>query len=134
MSRVDEAVQDGEPQARRLDKWLWFARVVKSRTMAAGLIEDGKARLNRSKVVKPSQGVRTGDVLTLAVGPRVRILMVLALGDRRGPPAEARALYEDLTPDNGDAVRKVPGEGVRFPGAGRPTKRDRRQMERLKGQ
>ena len=135
MSATNEAACDGGPaQSRRLDKWLWFARVVKSRTMAAGLIEDGKARLNRCKVLKPSQGVRTGDVLTVAVGPRVRVLKILALGERRGPPTEARALFEDLTSrDAVGASAAPPAQAARPPGSGRPTKRDRRQVERLKG-
>jgi ribosome-associated heat shock protein Hsp15 len=130
-----DTMDDGDlSQSRRLDKWLWYARVVKSRTLAAGLIADGKARLNRSKVLKPSQGVRAGDVLTVAIGPRVRVLRILALGERRGPPMEARALYEDLTPDNGAVARQAQHEtGGRPPGSGRPTKRDRRDMERLKG-
>jgi ribosome-associated heat shock protein Hsp15 len=114
---------------------LWFARVVKSRTIAADLIESGKARLNRSKVLKPSQGVRAGDVLTVAVGPRVRVLKVLALGERRGPALEARLLYEDLTAvSDGAPVSPTADGGVRLPGSGRPTKRDRRQTDRLKGQ
>ena len=135
MSATDEAEDDGGPaQSRRLDKWLWFARVVKSRTMAAGLIEGGKARLNRSKVLKPSQGVRTGDVLTVAVGPTVRVLKIRALGERRGPPTEARALYEDLTPRDAAGVSAAaPAQAARPQGSGRPTKRDRRQVERLKG-
>ena len=82
----------------RLDKWLWYARVVKSRTLAAGLVEDGKVRLNRERITKPSQTVRIGDVLTISVGPRVRILEVAAMGTRRGPAAEAQALYVDLSP------------------------------------
>lgn len=135
MTHGEEATADSGSLSRRLDKWLWFARVVKSRTMAAGLIEAGKARLNRSKVLKPSQGVRAGDVLTLAVGPRVRILKVLALGERRGPPPEARALYEDLSPDTAAVLGGERADaGIRLPGTGRPTKRDRRQTERLKGQ
>jgi ribosome-associated heat shock protein Hsp15 len=135
VSAPDEAEDDGGPaQSRRLDKWLWFARVVKSRTMAAGLIEGGKARLNRSKVLKPSQGVRTGDVLTVAVGPTVRVLKIRALGERRGPPTEARALYEDLTPRDAAGVSaSPPAQAARPQGSGRPTKRDRRQVERLKG-
>jgi len=131
------AAEDGElSQTCRLDKWLWFARVVKSRTTAAGLIENGKARLNRSKVLKPSQGVRAGDVLTVAIGPRVRVLKVLALGVRRGPAQEARLLYEDLMPvtAGGGLDDTRPASVERTPGSGRPTKRDRRQMLRLKSQ
>ena len=132
----DDTMDDGDlSQSRRLDKWLWYARVVKSRTLAAGLIADGKARLNRNKVLKPSQGVRAGDVLTVAIGPKVRVLKILALGERRGPPMEAKALYEDLTPGNGVVAHHDQHEtGGRLPGSGRPTKRDRRLTERLKGE
>jgi ribosome-associated heat shock protein Hsp15 len=83
--------------AQRLDKWLWFARVVKSRTMAVELIGGGKVRVNRTRVHKPSHLLRAGDVLTVALREEVRILKVLAIGERRGPPQEARLLYRPLT-------------------------------------
>jgi ribosome-associated heat shock protein Hsp15 len=110
----------------RLDKWLWFARVVKSRTLAAGLVEDGKVRVNRERVTKPSQTVRVGDVLTVSVGPRVRILEVAAMGTRRGPASEAQALYVDRSPPPAAPAAPSPlMSGERESGAGRPTKRDR---------
>jgi ribosome-associated heat shock protein Hsp15 len=116
---------------QRIDKWLWFARVVKSRTLAAELVSQGKVRINRTRAAKPSQTVRAGDVLTLALRGRIHVLKVLAPGDRRGPPPQARRLYEDLSP----AITQTPvpgaGMGQRQPGAGRPTKRDRRFIERL---
>jgi ribosome-associated heat shock protein Hsp15 len=80
--------------SQRLDKWLWFARVVKSRTLAAELVAHGKVRVNRVRAAKASQLLRPGDVLTLAHGGRVRILRVVAPGERRGPAVEARRLYE----------------------------------------
>lgn len=124
----------GTQGAARLDKWLWFARVVKTRTLAAALVEDGKVRVNRVKITKPSQGVRIGDVLTVTVGPRVRLMKVLAFGERRGPPSEAQMLFTDLSPPPELRVGPV-GEqaGERAPGSGRPTKRERRELERLKG-
>jgi ribosome-associated heat shock protein Hsp15 len=115
----------------RLDKWLWFARVVKSRTLAASLVEDGKVRLNRERTTKPSQTVRLGDVLTIAVGPRIRILEVAAIGTRRGPASEAQALYIDRSPPMTAAPVARPAGGERPSGAGRPTKRERRQIDRL---
>jgi ribosome-associated heat shock protein Hsp15 len=78
---------------QRLDRWLWFARIVKSRTSAAQLVENGKVRVNRMRVVKPSHPVREGDVLTIALRGEVRVLEVLAMGVRRGPSTEARLLY-----------------------------------------
>ncbi len=79
--------------AQRLDRWLWFARIVKTRTLAAQLVGGGKVRVNRSRVNKPSHQVREGDVLTVAFGGQVRILQVRAMGQRRGPPQEAQLLY-----------------------------------------
>lgn len=114
--------------AQRLDKWLWYARALKSRTQAADLVLAGKVRINRERVEKPSQVVRPGDVLTAIIGGRVRVLKVLAPGDRRGPASEARLLYEDLSPP--PAVSE-PAPGARAAGAGRPTKRDRRAIDRL---
>ncbi|MEZ5850803.1 MAG: RNA-binding S4 domain-containing protein [Hyphomicrobiaceae bacterium] len=121
--------------SQRVDRWLWFARVVKSRTLAAGLVEAGRVRLNRDKIAKASQNVRTGDVLTLTVGPRLRILKVVALGKRRGPAPEARLLYEDLSPPPPprEEAPIAPAAVEREPGSGRPTKRDRRLTDRLKG-
>jgi len=90
---------------QRLDKWLWFARILKSRTSAAQLIEGGKVRVNRVRVVKPSHTVQKGDILTIALRGRVLVLRILAGGTRRGPPPEARLLYE---PVDGQ-VRQSPG-------------------------
>ena len=130
----DPAAGPAGPATQRLDKWLWFARVIKSRTQAAGLVTGGSVRINREKAVKPSQTVRPGDVLTITVGDRLRILKVAAPGQRRGPAPEAQTLYEDLTPPpppRDDPVAS--GAEHREPGSGRPTKRDRRLLDRLKG-
>lgn len=121
------------PGNQRLDKWLWFARVIKSRTLAAGLVTEGRVRVNRERVVKPSQLVRPGDVVTVSVGPRVRVLEVVAPGERRGPATEAQGLYRDLTPPR-EADPMAAAKSVtpsRDAGAGRPTKRDRRAFDRL---
>jgi ribosome-associated heat shock protein Hsp15 len=88
----------GPPGTQRLDKWLWFARMVTTRTLAAEVVAGGKVRVNRVRAAKASHALRPGDVLTLALNGRVRILRVLAPGARRGPPAEARQLYELLSP------------------------------------
>ncbi|MFA5949276.1 MAG: RNA-binding S4 domain-containing protein [Hyphomicrobium sp.] len=123
---------------QRLDKWLWFARLTKSRTVAASCISAGKIRVNSTKVEKPAQAVKVGDVITSRIQKTVRVLRIAALGARRGPAPEAQSLYEDLTPR---APAPAPGEksetsvfwGEREPGAGRPTKRERRQLDQLKG-
>jgi len=122
--------------AQRLDRWLWFTRAVKSRTLAAAQIEAGKIRVNAVKVIKPSYTVKAGDVVTTSAQKEVRILRVLAPGVRRGPAVEAQLLYEDLTPKpvKPDAQNPHPAEsGYRDAGSGRPTKRDRRLIERLQG-
>ena len=80
---------------QRLDKWLWFARVVKTRALAAQLVGSGKVRVNRARVLKPSHLVRQGDVLTVALRGQVRILEVLSFAERRGPPQAARLLYRE---------------------------------------
>ena len=83
-------------RGQRLDKWLWHGRFVKTRSLASRLVADGKVRVNREKVVKPSHTVQAGDVITGTFGGHVRVVKVLGLAERRGPPAEARTLYEDL--------------------------------------
>ncbi|HRO11975.1 RNA-binding S4 domain-containing protein [Amaricoccus sp.] len=85
-----------EPQAIRLDKWLWQARFCKSRAIAARLVADGRVRVNALRVTKPATAVRVGDGLSFAIGSRVRAIRILALGARRGPASEAQALYADL--------------------------------------
>jgi ribosome-associated heat shock protein Hsp15 len=82
--------------ALRLDTWLWHVRLAKTRPLCAKLVEAGGFRLNRLPTDKAHARVRVGDVLTFAWGEEVRVWKVLALGERRGPPAEARTLYEDL--------------------------------------
>jgi ribosome-associated heat shock protein Hsp15 len=82
----------------RLDKWLWYARFCKSRSLAQKLCAAQKVRVNRIVVEKAAAMVRPGDVLTFPQGSAIRVVKVLALGMRRGPPTEARLLYEDLTP------------------------------------
>jgi ribosome-associated heat shock protein Hsp15 len=111
-----------------LDKWLWHARFFKSRTLAAKLCDGGHVRVNRQAVTKASAMVRPGDLLTFPQGNTIRVVKVLALSERRGPAPEAQALYEDQTPPPGSRDEAVP---ARPRGAGRPTKRDRRALEKL---
>ncbi len=126
--------------SQRVDKWLWFARFAKTRTLAAGLVSTGRIRINRAKVSKPSTTVKPGDVITASIGRRVRVVKIVDVGRRRGPSSEAVGLYEDLTPPaevpiSGHSVqRRAPAYGARVPGTGRPTKRDRRLIDRWRGQ
>jgi ribosome-associated heat shock protein Hsp15 len=82
----------------RLDKWLWFARLAKTRSLAAKLCSGGRVSVGGAVVVKPGHLVRRGDVVTVEQGRIVRCVTVLALGDRRGPAAEARLLYAEPEP------------------------------------
>ena len=116
----------------RVDKWLWFARFFKSRSLAAKLCAGGKVRVNRVLVRKAHQAVRPGDVLTFPQGWHIRVVRVLTLGERRGPAAQAQRLYEDLAPP--EPRQEGPPVGERRPGAGRPTKRERRAIDRLGGE
>jgi ribosome-associated heat shock protein Hsp15 len=127
---------------QRIDKWLWFARLSKTRTLATDLVAAGKVRLNRAKVEKSSQAVRVGDVLTVTLNRRVRLIKITGLGERRGPSAAARSLYEELT-GPADTTKplaqstvQIPslqhetGPGRRAAGSGRPTKKERRDIDR----
>ena len=88
-------------EAQRLDAWLWCARLRKTRADCAKLVEAGTVRINRLPTDKPHARVRPGDVLTIAQGRgeigRIAVWRVVALAERRGPAAEARTLYEDLS-------------------------------------
>lgn len=119
----------GEDTRQRVDKWLFFARIVKSRSLAARLAAGGKVRVNRNKIDQASHQVKPGDVLTVTLERRVVVCRVLQPGTRRGPASEARELYEDLTPP---PVPREAGEAAprRAPGSGRPTKKERRDLER----
>jgi ribosome-associated heat shock protein Hsp15 len=112
---------------QRLDKWLWYARLAKTRTLAQKLAVSGHVRINRDRTDSASHAVKIGDVLTIALVGGVRVLKILAPGDRRGPAAEARLLYEDLSPP------RPPAEPIPISGGSRPTKRDRRQLDEFLG-
>jgi ribosome-associated heat shock protein Hsp15 len=94
----------------RLDKWLWFARFVKSRTLAAKLVGDGFVRVNGRRVDNPAKGVAVGDVITVAVARTTAVVRVEALGERRGPAPEARRLYSELGRDDA-ALVTAPARG-----------------------
>lgn len=83
---------------QRIDKWLFCARAVKSRSLAAKLVQAGQVRVNRDKIDQAAHVVKPGDVLTIRLERRVLVWRVLQPGERRGPAEEARTLYEDLTP------------------------------------
>lgn len=115
---------------QRIDKWLWHARVVRARSAAAALANSGHVRVNGARIDAASRAVKAGDVVTIALDRAVRVLKVLGFAERRGDAGAARPLYEDLTvPEVAPAPADV--ASARDPGAGRPTKRDRRALDRL---
>ena len=117
----------------RLDKWLWQARFFKSRTLAAKHIIGGKCRVNRQRIKKARHKIQVGDVLTFVQGERIRVIRILVLGVRRGPATEAQTFYEDLdSQQTSNSVSVSFTRASRVSGQGRPTKKDRRALERLK--
>jgi ribosome-associated heat shock protein Hsp15 len=88
-------VSDG-PDRQRIDKWLWFARVVRTRPLAQDLATSGRVRVNGRKIDLASAAVRIGDVLTIGLAGRVRVLRIAGFAGRRGSPADAAALYDEI--------------------------------------
>lgn len=105
---------------QRIDKWLWHARFARTRTLAQKLVVAGNVRINRQKLDTSSTQVRVGDVLTVVLGDSIRVIRVAAFAERRGAPAQATHLYEDLTP---------PAPPAPTSAGPRPTKRDRRALD-----
>ena len=139
MSGAGGGVSDGgsDSVGLRADKWLWYARFFKSRSLATQICQAGKLRLSGQGVVKPHTKVRPGDVLTFPQARHIRVVKVLALATRRGPASEAQTLYEDLKPPEAESrlPRGTPSANEtarREPGSGRPTKRERRALDRLR--
>ena len=120
-------------QQIRLDKWLWYARQTKSRSLAQKLVTGGGVRVNSNKIASPSKMVGPGDVLTLALPVSVRVLEIVECGKRRGPFAEAQTLYKDLSPPE----PKMPGLSNAQKGLptvhARPEGRERKAARRLSG-
>jgi ribosome-associated heat shock protein Hsp15 len=95
---------------QRLDKWLWFARVARTRSLAARLVAEGHVRLNARRIEAPAKGVKPGDVLTIALERQVRVLKVVSPGARRSGFSEASRLFEEL-PDPGICLLPGPPSG-----------------------
>jgi len=124
------------PDSQRIDKWLWCARFFKTRSLASKFVSTSQMRLTRdqntSRIEKPSFMIRAGDELAFSIGERLKIILVEACGVRRGPASEAQTLYTDHTPPPPPRAEKPTPIFEREKGAGRPTKKDRRDMDRLK--
>ncbi len=118
----------------RVDKWLWYTRTTKSRSLAQALIKTGKVRVNTTRISSPSRTIEPGDVLTITLPRQVKILKMVAAGERRGPAPEARLLYEDLSPApvKKEKEAKPLPQAVREEGAGRPTKKERRELDKFR--
>lgn len=123
---------DSKPTgAVRIDRWLWAARVFRSRSLAADACDGGKVEVNDVSA-KPHKLVRPGDLVEVTLERGKRQLRVRELSERRGPAPVARELYEDLTPAPPPRDTRPPIV-LREPGSGRPTKRDRRETDRWRG-
>jgi ribosome-associated heat shock protein Hsp15 len=94
---LTDPVRPVSAERQRLDKWLWFARLVKTRQQAARLVEDGYVRVDARRADAPAKSVGPGDVLTIALERQVRVLRILAIAERRGRSRDAQLLFEDLT-------------------------------------
>ncbi|MFP9138762.1 RNA-binding S4 domain-containing protein [Devosia sp. XGJD_8] len=120
----------------RLDKFLFFSRALKSRTLAQKVIETGAIRVNSERTLRSDLKVGAGDVLTMALHNRIVVWRIVDCGVRRGPASEAQGLYEDLSPPVLPKAEQSPYEAAIAPlgdGAGRPTKKERRETDRLHG-
>ncbi|MGB7693933.1 MAG: RNA-binding S4 domain-containing protein [Pseudolabrys sp.] len=105
---------------QRIDKWLWHARMVRTRTDAAALTTAGFLRLNGKRMTAAAHPVRVGDVVTLALNRSVRVLRVEGICGRRGGAPAARALYRDLTTSSGTGARTRAAEASKVSRPGRP--------------
>lgn len=124
--------QSLESTRQRLDKWLFFARMAKSRSLAQSYIQSGKVKINGVSIRQPSHLVKAGDRLDIGFERMDKVLVVKSGGERRGPYEEAKLLYDDLTPPREPSDRLSPLEqAIRQPGSGRPTKKERRALDRF---
>jgi ribosome-associated heat shock protein Hsp15 len=115
---------------QRIDKWLWHARVVRTRTAASQLAAAGHVRINGDRITAASRAVRAGDVVTVALDRIVRVMKVVGFAERRGDAEAARPLYDEIGEPR---VAPPPASAPRERGSGRPSKQERRALDRLRG-
>lgn len=126
------AADPGTGEGRqRIDKWLFFARIFKSRSIAQAHVVSGHVKVNGQVVRQSSRQLLVGDRIETSIGERDLVLIVRGAGSRRGPYEEARLLYEDQTPDVPRKRLTALEQALRAPGSGRPTKKDRRAIDDL---
>lgn len=136
MARQHDADHEDDDDVARLDKWLWAARFFKTRALAVEAIAGGKVELNGDKP-KRAKPLKLGDELRIRLGPYVHHIIVRQLGTRRGPAAVAQLLYEETEASRtererlAERLRAAPPDF--FFEKGRPTKKDRRELRRYKG-
>lgn len=117
--------------AVRVDAWVWAVRLAKTRSQATAAVKAGHVRVNDAPA-KPAQPVHIGDLVRVRLHSFEKIYRVTGLATKRGSATEAATLYEDLTPPPPPKVERA-APVIRDRGAGRPTKRDRREIDRLRG-
>ena len=126
-----------EIQSQRIDKWLWHARIVRTRTLASELVAKGKVRIDKRRISRASQSVHIGNIVTVPQGDCIRVLEVIGFVVRRVSAPKVSELYEDLTPVPVAKTAKSSFEQElklrhgRDAGSGRPTKKERRLTDRL---
>jgi ribosome-associated heat shock protein Hsp15 len=129
-------MSDHEDGRVRLDKWLWAARFFKTRALAAEAVEGGKVDVNGDRP-KRARALAVGDEIRIRLGPYEHIVMVMALSDRRGPASQAAGLYQETEASRAKreamAIQLKSLHAVFGPDKGRPTKKDRREIEKWRG-
>jgi ribosome-associated heat shock protein Hsp15 len=123
-----------EPEKLRIDKWLWAARFFKTRSLAADAVECGKVQINGTRI-KPAKLLSVGDTISIRLGPYLHTLQVLGISNRRGPAPEAQKLYletEESRAQRAALALELKAQPVPTAHEGRPTKRDRREIDRFK--
>ena len=124
------------PGRVRIDKWLWAARFFKTRSLAADAVTAGKIEVNEERV-KPAKLVQVGDSVSVRLGPYLHVVHVRAISERRGPASVAATLYEETAESStaraklAEQLRMAPAAFV-YEEKGRPTKRDRREIDRFR--
>ncbi|HQS59524.1 MAG: RNA-binding protein [Gallionellales bacterium 35-53-114] len=128
-------IKNAESAKLRIDKWLWAARFFKTRSLAIAAIESGKVEINEVRV-KPAKSLDIGDLIAIRLGPYQFVVEVLLLSDKRGPAPQAQKLYketeESIRRREELAFERKAQAQIVTRGEGRPTKKDRREIERFK--
>ena len=123
-----------EKKTLRLDIYLYYIRIFKSRSIATNFVSNNRLRISGQVTQKPHKMISIGDVLTMTINDNIKVLKVLAIPNRRGPYSESLNFYEDITPIKSIPKKESLNPDIKFvERVGRPTKRERRQTDRLMG-